>query len=145
MSRKKQGFVYGALILMLSNVVVKIVGALFKIPLKNVIGSTAMGYFGTAYSVYSMFFLISTAGLPVAISRMIAAAKARNKDREVEKIYRTSLIIFMIMIILTKSGSDGSVLPESVPAWAFLPACIVLYLVSMYISMRVYEKKELTR
>ncbi|MBP5289768.1 MAG: polysaccharide biosynthesis protein [Clostridia bacterium] len=95
MSRKKQGFVGGALILMLSNVVVKIVGALFKIPLKNVIGTTAMGYFGTAYSVYSMFFLISTAGLPVAISRMIAAAKAREKAREVERIYRVSLLIFM--------------------------------------------------
>ena len=95
MSRKKQGFVGGALILMLSNVIVKIVGALFKIPLKNVIGATAMGYFGTAYSVYSMFFLISTAGLPVAISRMIAAAKAKGKAREVERIYRVSLIIFM--------------------------------------------------
>lgn len=95
MSRKKQGFVGGALILMLSNIIVKIVGALFKIPLKNVIGATAMGYFGTAYSVYSMFFLISTAGLPVAISRMIAAAKAKSKTREVERIYRVSLVIFM--------------------------------------------------
>lgn len=100
MSQKKQGFVYGALILMLSNIIVKIVGALFKIPLANVIGDTAMGYFGTAYSVYSMFFLISTAGLPVAISRMIAAAKARGQNREVEKIYRMSLWIFMVIGII---------------------------------------------
>lgn len=97
MSRKKQGFVGGALILMLSNIIVKIVGALFKIPLSNIIGDTAMGFFGTAYSVYSMFFLISTAGLPVAISRMIASAKAKSKTREVEKIYRVSLWIFMII------------------------------------------------
>ena len=97
MSRKKQGFVYGAMVLMLSNIIVKIVGALFKIPLKNVIGAAAMGYFGTAYSVYSMFFLISTAGLPVAISRMIAAAKARANRREVDRIYRVSLVIFMII------------------------------------------------
>ena len=61
MSQKKQGFVHGALILMLAGIVVKIVGALFKIPLSNIIGDTAMGYFNTAYSVYSMCFLISIA------------------------------------------------------------------------------------
>ena len=78
MSQKKQTFVLGALILMVSNLVVKAAGALFKIPLSNVIGDAAMGYFGTAYSIYSVCFLISTAGLPVAISRMIASARARN-------------------------------------------------------------------
>lgn len=95
MARKKQGFVYGAMILMLSNILVKIIGALFKIPLSNFIGDTSMGYFSTAYSVYSMLFLISTAGLPVAISRMIAAARAKNNAREVERIYKISLAIFL--------------------------------------------------
>ena len=51
MSQKKQNFVLGALILMVSNLVVKVAGALFKIPLSNVIGDAAMGYFGTAYSI----------------------------------------------------------------------------------------------
>ena len=95
MSQKKQGFVYGAMILMLSNIIVKVVGALFKVPLANVIGDNAMGYFSSAYSIYSMCFLISTAGLPVAISRMIAAARARKNFRESDQIYRVSLLIFM--------------------------------------------------
>ena len=95
--RKKQGFVHGALILMLSNIIVKIVGALFKIPLSNIIGDTAMGYFSSAYSIYSMCFLISTAGLPVAISRMIASSRAKGRGREVEKIYRVSLFLFLIV------------------------------------------------
>lgn len=97
MAQKKQGFVYGALILMLSNIIVKAVGAFFKIPLSHFIGDTAMGYFSSAYSVYSMCFLISTAGLPVAISRMIAAAKARGNNKEVNSIYRISLLIFIII------------------------------------------------
>lgn len=100
MAQKKQGFVYGALILMLSNIIVKVVNALFKIPLSNIIGDTAMGYFSSAYSIYSMCFLISTAGLPVAISRMIAAAKAKENHREVSLIYRISLYIFILIGIL---------------------------------------------
>jgi len=97
MSQKKQGFVYGALILMLSNVIVKVVNALFKIPLSNAIGDTAMGYFSSAYSIYAMCFLIATAGLPVAISRMIAAARARHNEKEVDTVYRISLLIFLVI------------------------------------------------
>jgi len=100
MAQKKQGFVYGALILMLSNIIVKVVGALFKIPLANVIGDTAMGYFSSAYSIYSMCFLIATAGLPVAISRMIAAAKAKENHKDVDRIYRVSLLIFVVIGLL---------------------------------------------
>ncbi len=97
MAKKNQGFVYGAFILMLSNLVVKVVGALFKIPLANVIGDTAMGYYSSAYSVYSMLFLISTAGLPVAISRMIASARAQGKAGEMRRIFRASLGLFLVI------------------------------------------------
>ena len=97
MSKRKQGFVGGAMILLLSNIIVKIVGALFKIPLSNVIEDVAMGYFNVAYHIYATFFLISTAGLPVAISRMIAAAKAKARGKEVERIYRVSLVLFIVI------------------------------------------------
>ncbi|MBE6713126.1 MAG: polysaccharide biosynthesis protein [Ruminococcaceae bacterium] len=97
MSKTKQTFVHGALILMLSNIIVKAGGALFKIPLSNTIGDEAMGYFGTAYAIYSVCFLISTAGLPVAISRMVSASLAQKKRGEAERIYQVSLLLFMII------------------------------------------------
>ena len=100
MSQKKQNFVHGALILMLSNIIVKAAGALFKIPLSDVIGDTAMGYFGTAYSIYSVCFLISTADLPVAISRMVSSALAKKRRGEAEQIYRVSLLLFVIIGLL---------------------------------------------
>ncbi|MBR7165961.1 MAG: oligosaccharide flippase family protein, partial [Clostridia bacterium] len=104
MAKKKQGFVYGALILMLSNLIVKIINALFKIPLANSIGDTAMGYFNSAYSIYATCFLISTAGLPVAISRMIAASRAKGRWKEVDAIYRISLLIFLAIGLLGTAG-----------------------------------------
>ena len=97
MSQKKQGFVFGTLILILSTVIVKVVGALYKVPLTNGIGDTAMGYFNQAYQIYAFCFLISTTGLPVAISRMIATAQARKQKKEVDKIYRVSLLIFAVI------------------------------------------------
>ena len=69
---KKQTFLHGAALLALATAVVKIIGALYKIPLKMVIGDQGYGYFTTAYDIYSVLLMISTAGLPVAMSRMIS-------------------------------------------------------------------------
>ena len=97
MKETKQTFVKGAFILIFANLAVKVIGALFKIPLTNIIGVQAMSDFNQAYSYYALFFMISTAGLPVAISRIIAAANARGNRREVEKIYFVAMRLFFII------------------------------------------------
>lgn len=60
-------------------VVVKVVGALFKIPLTNLIGGQGMAYFTTAYDIYVWMYIITTAGLPVAISRMVSESNAQGR------------------------------------------------------------------
>ena len=69
---KKQNYLHGAAILAAGVVVLKILGAIYKIPLRNIIGETGYGYFFAAYTIYNFFLTISTAGLPVALSRMIS-------------------------------------------------------------------------
>ncbi|MBQ2252886.1 MAG: oligosaccharide flippase family protein, partial [Clostridia bacterium] len=96
-TQKGQGFVQGALILMFANVVVKLIGALFKLPLTNMIGEQAMGYFSSAYSIFTTFFIISTAGLPVAMSRMVAAAHARGDEAEVRQIFSVGMRVFLVL------------------------------------------------
>ena len=59
----------GALILILANLLVKVIGAVFKIPLTNLVGEEAMGLFHVAYNLYNAMFVLSTAGLPVAVSK----------------------------------------------------------------------------
>ncbi len=144
MSKKKQSFVQGALILMFSNIIVKVGGALFKIPLANAIGDNAMGYFSFAYSIYSMCFLISTAGLPVAISRMIAASLAQKKTREADKVYRVSLLLFLLIGLLATSilffGADAISNIANSPQ---LSICIrtispIMFFVCMVSSFRGY-------
>jgi stage V sporulation protein B len=88
---------HGALILVCATLIVKLIGFIYKIPLYNTMGEVGMGYYSAAYNIYVWFFTISTAGLPVAISKMIAIANADKNYREEKKIFRLSLIIFVII------------------------------------------------
>lgn len=96
LAKKRQNFLYGAFILICANIIVKIIGALFKIPLLNLIGSDGMGYFTTAYGLYQPVFILSTAGLPVAVARMVSKDMALKKYREVRKIFRVSFAAFVV-------------------------------------------------
>ncbi|MBQ9941212.1 MAG: polysaccharide biosynthesis protein [Clostridia bacterium] len=117
---RKQSFVHGAVLLMASNIIVKLLGAIFKIPLRNLVGVEAMAYFNSAYSFYVLFYMISTAGLPVAISRMIAAANAKGNKPEVKRIFRVSMAMFFvvgvigtaIMVLFSKSFAASTGIGE---------------------------------
>lgn len=92
---------FGAVILMISNITVKLIGALFKIPLQNyILGDEGMAYFQAAYDIYVSFYMISTAGIPVAISRMIAAGNSKGNHREVQRIFKISFAVFFVIGIV---------------------------------------------
>ncbi|MCF0141002.1 MAG: oligosaccharide flippase family protein, partial [Mogibacterium sp.] len=61
----------GATILAIAGIIGKVLGAVFRLPLANLIGAEGMSYYGVAYPVYAFFLVLSTAGFPVAISRMV--------------------------------------------------------------------------
>ena len=88
-----KSFVAEAAIISVSNFAVKLVGVLFKIPLANILGSY-MGIFNAAYSIYAMLFTVSTSGLPVAVSKLVAAAAERGRRREADKVFRTCAAVF---------------------------------------------------
>ena len=92
---KKQNFLHGAALLAAATAIVKLIGALYKIPLKAVIGEQGYSYFSTAYDIYAVLLMISTAGLPVAMSRMISEASAKGHYGQVRRIYKTSRGIFL--------------------------------------------------
>lgn len=94
MSEKKQNFLHGAMLLAISTAVVKVIGAFYKLPLNAVIGAQGYSYFMTAYEIYAVLLIISTAGLPVAMSRMISQASALGQYNRVRRIYAVSRTIF---------------------------------------------------
>ena len=98
--RKRQSILHGSLILIAGVVVVKVIGALFKIPMTNLITSAGMGYFGSAYTIFTVIQTVAAAGFPVAISRMVAEAVEQRRFRDVKRIYSLSLKVFLITGIL---------------------------------------------
>ncbi len=94
-SFQKQSFLQGAAVLAAATAIVKIIGAIYKIPMQSVIGQAGFGYFNTAYQIYDVLLMISTAGLPVAMSRMISEAQALDNPNQIRKIFSTALRVFL--------------------------------------------------
>lgn len=91
--KREKSFLVEASIISLSNLAVKLIGVLFKIPLSRILDES-MGIFNAAYSVYAMLYMVSTAGLPVAISRLVAASAKRGKEKEVNRIFKMAMYLF---------------------------------------------------
>ena len=94
--RKQQSFEYGAIILLCSTALVKIIGAIFKIPLSRLIGDLGFGYFDSAYQLFTPIYSLSMAGLPIAISRVVAEQMQKAKYRDVRKSLKVTKRIFMV-------------------------------------------------
>lgn len=93
----KKTFFSGVAVLTFSVAVVKIIGLLYKIPMLKYLGAEGMAFFNAAYDIYTMFYMISTAGLPVAVSIMISENRVKGNAANVKKIYRTALLLFFVI------------------------------------------------
>ncbi len=138
---KKQSFLHGTMLLAMATAIVKVIGALYSIPLKGIIGDDAFGYYSTAYEIYTLLLMISTAGLPVAMSRMISQASSLGNYRQVRKIYRVSRNIFLSLglagTLLMVLGCGWLANIQGQPdAWAAIgtlgPCCFLICLMSAY-------------
>ena len=95
--RSGQSFIHGAMILTIGMAIVKVVGALFKVPLKSVIGEYGMGLFNIAYNFYGPIHSLAAAGLPIAISKMVSECYSMGRYNEIRKIKSVSAPIFLCL------------------------------------------------
>lgn len=132
-----RSFFSGVMILTVSNLLVKITGLLFKIPMNYIVGDTGMGYFNSAYSIYTFFYMLSTSGLPVALAVMVSEKRAAGNVTAAKTIYRTALALFVVgglgvfLLMFFASGelaelirSDKSALSVAVAAPTMLFICV---------------------
>lgn len=101
---KKQNFIKGSIILMISAAAAKLLGAVFKIPLTNILGGVGMSYFSCAYSLFMPVYSLTVTGLSSAVARMTAQSAALGMYANAAKVRRTALEIFSL------AGLAGSLL-----------------------------------
>ena len=130
---KNDTFIKSATILIVADIVVKVLGMLFKIPLANIIGEVGMGYFQTAYDLYLPFYSVAISGLPVLLSRLVAKSVSLRNESEMKASFcccRTLFTAFgVIMTCLVLSCSlfisffGGS--PEAKTAIFVIAPCVL--------------------
>lgn len=95
-----KSFMSGVMVLSLSTLLVKIIGLFFKIPMLSFLGTEGMGYFNSAYEIYALLCVVSTAGLPVALSMLVSSARARSDVGEIKRVFKTARRLFLIIGVL---------------------------------------------
>ncbi|MBQ7172817.1 MAG: oligosaccharide flippase family protein [Clostridia bacterium] len=100
----KNKLVSGALLLTLSTILLKITGLIYKIPMLSILGAEGMGYFNSAYELYTLIVSAATAGLPVSLSVLLSDALAKGDAERARKIDRTALFLCFF------AGTIGSLL-----------------------------------
>lgn len=99
---RKKTFLKGAAILGIAGLMVQVMGAVFRIPLANIIGDDGMGYYQTAYPIYIFLLVFSTNGAPAAISKMVSERISIGKQAEAYLVFK---IAFLVMLILGVASS----------------------------------------
>ena len=139
---KGQNYMHGAAILTIGVIIMKVLGFCYKIPLGNILGDEGYSMFMGAYSIYYIFFTLATAGLPVALSRLVAEADANGRAKQEEKTFRVALftftvigLIFALIMFCFPQWLAAAYLenPDAAPSVrAMAPAILLVCIVSAY-------------
>ena len=92
--QRERNYLKGAAILSGSIIASKIIGALFKIPLFNIIGKAGSSTFHQTYQIFTLLLTISYAGIPVALSRLISISLEKGNTRQAKKYFKVALPAF---------------------------------------------------
>lgn len=142
MNQKKESFIGGAMALLASSIVVKLLGALFKIPLTNLIGDSGMGLFAFAMQFFSLLFVVSAAGLPVAEAHLVSEALALGERERAKAIVKHAVQVFGIIALILSAALAGfsptlcNLLGEPDAVWCVTAIAPAVFFVTVEAALR---------
>lgn len=96
----KESFIKGAAILGIAGLLVKVLGAIYRIPLTNLIGTEGIGYYQPAYNIYNLLLVVSLSGFPTAIAKLVSEKRALQNYAGAYQVYKVSRWgLFLIGIV----------------------------------------------
>lgn len=99
-TKKENKFAKGAIILLLSALVCKVIGALYRIPLSNILGAEGIGLYQLIFPVYSLFLIFSSGGIPVALSKLVASCRAKGEEKRAKRfLFQSIILLFSISVV----------------------------------------------
>lgn len=138
----KYSFMQGALILFFSGIFVKIIGFVFQITVIRIIGTEAVGLFNMVFPLYITVLVVSTAGLPLAISKMVSQQVALGNYQAALKIFRIALTVliflsffFTIILLVISPLLINTLYQDHRVTWCFytmIPGIIIVSICSAF-------------
>ena len=129
-----KSIVKGVSILSLAGIICKLIGLLFTIPLTRIIGSEGLGIYQSVYPTYNLLLTLSSAGLPVAVSRMVSSCLAKEDPRNAHRVFQTALwlltglgcICMLVMVIANGLLSAWTREPRASLGFYAIAPCLAL-------------------
>lgn len=84
---KRQSFIVGAVIISAGGFISKLLGAAYRIPLTNILGSEGMGIYQMVYPLYCILLTVSASGIPAGVARLISSGRAEGAERSAFRLY----------------------------------------------------------
>ena len=134
MAKTTRSLVGGITVLSATGIICKLVGVLFSIPLTWLIGAEGLGIFQSVFPTYNLLLTISSAGLPVAISRMVSHCLAKDDPRNARRVFRVALwllaalgcICTLVMLCCSRPLSQLVDEPQSVQGFMVIAPCVAI-------------------
>lgn len=129
---KSNAILSGAVWLAITAILVKFIGLIYKIPMAHALSDEGMGYFNAAYTIYSLLYLLGTAGVPKAITILISGCE--NKEDEQRKIFFVAtrlffwigLSLFVFLFVFAKRIAVAIGSPSAAPSILLISPCLLL-------------------
>ena len=102
--KSESNFLVQGSILAIASIISRVIGLLYRIPLKSIIGDIGNDYYGTAMEIYSILLLISSYSLPVSVSKLVSTRMAKGQRKNAYRIFKGALLFALV------SGSIASLL-----------------------------------
>ena len=138
---KNKVFVKGAVVLILCNLIGKVIGVLYRLPLVKIIGSVGMGQYQLTFPLYCLILTISTSGIPVAISKLVAEYNTNNRCFDSKRLLKISILILsaisflgaVIVLLFAKQISSAQGNPSAyICYYGIAPAILFVGILSAF-------------
>ena len=126
MTEKQRSLIGGISILGLAGIICKLVGVLYRIPLANMIGGEGLGLYQQVFPSYNLMLTVTSAGIPVAISRLVSHYTTLKEEREADKVFLCALRLLFVLGVVTTALF--LLLSRSIAAWVGTPEGYLSYM-----------------
>ncbi|MDA8443311.1 MAG: stage V sporulation protein B [Peptococcaceae bacterium] len=141
----KKQLIYGTLILFAANLFSRILGFIYQYFVMKWVGAEAYGIYQMVFPTYIMALVLTTAGLPLAVSKLVSEHAARGEYASGRKIFRVALVLLLISglvvslaLYIVIPSLTGKLFPDSRVVPVFLVCIPAIFIVAASSAFRGY-------